>query len=86
MALEDLMEFPCQYRIKVLGDAADDFPPLVCSAIAKHAGASTSEPEVRSSRNGKFVSVNVEFTATSVPQLEAIHASLTETGRVKYIL
>lgn len=86
MALEDLMDFPCLYCIKVLGSADEDFPALVHATISEHAGASVQAPDVRPSRNGKFLSVNVSFEATGVAQLEAIHQSLTATGRVKYIL
>ena len=86
MALEDLMEFPCEYRIKVLGGSEPDFPALVHAAVAEHAGESAQTPDVRPSKKGNFVSVNITFTASSVPQLEAIHQSLTDTGRVKYIL
>lgn len=86
MPLEDLMEFPCEYRIKVLGDADADFPNLVYKTIAAVAGDSTQAPDARPSRNGKFVSVNVSFTVESVQQLESIHQHLNATGKVKYIL
>lgn len=88
MALDDLMEFPSEYCIKVLGAAEPDFAELVHSVISAHAGdsVSVSQADVRASRNGRFVSVNVRFTATSVQQLESIHVGLNRTGRVKYIL
>ena len=29
--------FPCDYPLKVVGDAADDFPATVCQVIVRHA-------------------------------------------------
>ncbi len=86
MALDDLMEFPSPYTIKVLGAADPDFADVVFKAIKHHAGDSTQQPDVRSSKKANFLSVNVTFTATGVKQLEDIHQSLNDTGRVKYIL
>lgn len=86
MALEDVMEFPSEYCIKVLGAAEPDFVDVVHRTIAEHAGDSIQQADVRESKNGRFVSVNVRFVAISVQQLESIHISLNDTGRVKYIL
>lgn len=85
MALEDLMEFPCNYTIKVLGSSEQDFPDLVAATISGFA-ENVSDPDVRASSAGRFVSVNVSFMATGVPQLEAIHQALNATGKVKYII
>ncbi|HAW23298.1 MAG TPA: hypothetical protein DCX38_08025, partial [Pseudomonas sp.] len=40
----------------------------------------------RDSRNGRFLSVQVLITATSVDQLQAIHVDLRATGRVHMVL
>ena len=81
------IEFPCEYPIKVMGDSAVDFKAFVVEVMAKHAGAiEDSEVSVRDSRNGTFQSVTVTITATGVEQLQAIHAELQASGRVKMVI
>lgn len=85
MALDDVMEFPAKFTLKVIGGSEPDFPSLVVSTIRALA-SDASEPDIRPSSKGTFVSVNVTFTATSVTHLESVHTALNATGRVKYII
>ncbi|MGE8500252.1 MAG: DUF493 domain-containing protein [Pseudomonas sp.] len=82
------IEFPCpNYPIKVIGDAGDGFSDLVIEIIQRHApGFDTTTLVSRDSRNGRFLSVQVLITATSVDQLQAIHVDLRATGRVHMVL
>ncbi len=84
---ETLFEFPCEFPIKVMGEAADDFDAHVVSIIRKHV---TDLPEgaarSRASSGGKFQSVTVTFTATSKAQLDAIYIELTACSRIKMVL
>ena len=80
------MEFPAPYTLKVIGNSEDDFPSLVRAELLNHMVDDYLDLEVRPSKKGTFVSVNVSFTATGEPQLEAIHQSLNATGKVKLIL
>jgi len=82
------IEFPCErYPIKVIGDAGEGFSDLVIEIIQRHApDFDATTLAVRDSRNGRFLSVQVLITATSVEQLEAIHVDLRATGRVHMVL
>jgi hypothetical protein len=81
------IEFPCDYPIKVVGDAAADFKQLVVDTMSVHAGTIIeSKVSVRASSKGTFQSVTVVITATGVDQLQAIHTDLQATGRVKMVL
>ena len=87
MSEETLFEFPCEFPIKVMGDAADDFDAHVVSIIRKHVpdlpeGAAKS----RASSGGRFQSVTVIFTASSKTQLDAIYMELTSCSRIKMVL
>lgn len=87
MSEDTLFEFPCDFPIKVMGDAADDFDAHVVAIIRKHVsdlpeGAATT----RASKGGKFQSVTVLFTATSKAQLDAIYMELTACPRIKMVL
>lgn len=82
-----VIEFPCEYSIRVMGPAADDFAEFIVSVIECHA------PEVRQfsiqsrlSRTGRWVSVTVTIMATGATQLQAIFEDLKATGRVQMVL
>jgi putative lipoic acid-binding regulatory protein len=84
--LEQLMEFPCSYTIKVLGLANDEFTVLVQEVVARHAPESVGEPDVRASSKGRFVSVNLTFLVVEARQLYAIHEELNQSSLVRMIL
>lgn len=81
------IEFPCDYPIKVMGDAEPDFHDIVIDVMSRHAGdISADRVKIRASSGGNYVSVTVTIVATGRPQLEAIFADLKATGRVKMVL
>ena len=82
------IEFPCErYPIKVIGDAGEGFSETVTAVIRRHVPDFDETTLVtRDSRNGRFLSVQVLITATSVEQLQAIHIDLRATGRVHMVL
>lgn len=81
------VEFPCDYPLKVVGDGAADFRDVVVAIIRSHApDLDESRISVRESRNGRFLSVHVVIRATGEAQLQAIFASLKQTGRVQMVL
>lgn len=81
------IEFPCDYPIKVVGNAAVDFRAFVVGVMEHHAGPLPEEHiEVVESRTGKYQSVRVTIVATGIDQLEAIHRDLKASGRVHTVL
>ena len=84
---ETLMEFPCDFAIKVMGPSSDDFDSVVVGIIRQYIddikeGAVTT----KQSSGGKFTSVTVDFHVESRQQLDAIYQALSEHEQVKYIL
>ncbi len=80
---ETLLEFPCQFSIKAMGLASDDFDALVVSLIRPHIadlleGAVSTKP----SAAGKYISVTVTFEATSKDQLDTIYQAVSTHERV----
>lgn len=84
---ETLLEFPCEYPIKAMGESSDDFDAVVVEIVRRHV-ASLAENAVssRQSSGGKFTSVTVTIEATSKAQLDAIYQDLTDHPRIKYAL
>ena len=81
------IEFPCDYPIKIIGDADPDFVELVVGIVCRHAaGFDPATANSRDSSKGKFRSVAVNIIATGESQLEKLYADLKATGRVKMVL
>lgn len=80
---ETLMEFPCQFPIKAMGLAADDFDALVVELILRHVDTiSEGAVKTKNSSSGKYTSVTVTFEATSQEQLDKVYMELTGHERV----
>ncbi|WP_434985392.1 HP0495 family protein [Vreelandella zhaodongensis] len=79
--------FPCDYSLKIVGDAADDFTASVCQVIVKHApDFDESSLQVVDSRNGRFQSVRVTIVATGEQQIRQLFDDLKATGRVHMVV
>ncbi|MCK6406963.1 MAG: DUF493 domain-containing protein [Rhodocyclaceae bacterium] len=84
---ETLLEFPCDFPIKIMGLASNDLAQAVLTVVVKHApdfdGATM---EMRASSGGKYVSLTCTVKATSKPQLDALYMELTAHPLVKVVL
>lgn len=81
------IEFPCDYPIKVMGEASLDFRDFVTTIMQRHdPHFDKSKVQVRPSRNGRYESVNVIVTATGEAQLSAIFADLKTNPAVRMVL
>lgn len=79
MTEESVIEFPCEFPIKVMGRNTPDFPATARVLVETHSGA-VSDDAVRTapSSNDRFISVTVTITATSQQQLDAIYQDVTD--------
>lgn len=75
---KSLLEFPCEFPIKVMGRDNDGLHGAAHSIIEQHAGP-VDPHSVRTapSRNGRFISITFTITATSQAQLDAIYTDLS---------
>ncbi|AKO51728.1 hypothetical protein ABA45_04240 [Marinobacter psychrophilus] len=81
------IEFPCDYAIKVIGNAAPDFRDFVLAVVERHAPRlDVNTVTVNDSRNGRFCSVRLTMVATGEPQLQALFNELKASGRVHMVL
>lgn len=84
---ETLFEFPCEFPIKVMGLAGNDFDVLVVEIIIRHIGEVTEGAVVvRPSTNGKYVSVTVTFEAKDQQQLDSLYRELSAHERIMMVL
>ena len=84
---DTLLEFPCEFPLKILGKTHDDLAQTVLSIVTRHApdfdGATM---EMRASSGGNYVSLTCTVIATSIPQLDALYMDLTSHPLVKVVL
>ena len=81
------IEFPCDYPIKVMGEAHPEFQQHVLDVMTRHAG--DFDPQrvvVRDSSKGRWQSITVFITATGEAQLQDIFADLKASPRVQMVL
>lgn len=84
---ETLIEFPCQFPIKAMGKADDNFEALVIELVRKHApDLGEGAVNTRDSKGGKYLSVTVTVRATSREQLDNIYRELTACEQVLFAL
>jgi putative lipoic acid-binding regulatory protein len=80
---ETLLEFPCDFPIKIMGRESDEFRGLARELVEKHTGPLADDAIVSSlSRNGAFVSVTVTVVAQSQQQLDDIYREVTSNDEI----
>jgi uncharacterized protein len=84
---ETLIEFPCDFPIKVMGKATDGFAQAVADVVLKHApDFDAATMEMRPSKAGNYLSLTCTIRAVSQPQLDALYRELTSHPLVKIVL
>lgn len=75
---ETLLEFPCDFPIKIMGREGPEFHVTARKLVEKHTGP-LDDSAIRSSlsRNGHFVSITVTVNALSQQQLDDIYREVT---------
>lgn len=84
---EELMEFPCRFPLKVMGERHDAFVTTVVEVVRVHAPDLELEDVVaRDSSGGRYQALTVTVNATSRQQLDTIYLALTSHEMVKFVL
>ena len=80
---ETLLEFPCDFPIKIMGRESAEFRALARELVEKHTGPLADDAIVSSlSRNGAFVSVTVTVVAQNQQQLDDIYREVTSNDDI----
>jgi putative lipoic acid-binding regulatory protein len=84
---ETLLEFPCDFPLKIMGLADAALAQAVLAVVVRHApGFDGATMEMRASSGGKYVSLTCTIKATSKEQLDALYMELTAHPLVKVVL
>ena len=78
MTDDTLLEFPCDFPIKMMGKDTPDFHAMARALVEKHTGPLDDDRiQTAQSRKGNFVSITVTVIAHSQEQLDDIYRELT---------
>lgn len=84
---DSLIEYPCEFPIKIMGNAQDGFAQTVLEIVLRHApdfdGAAMG---MRASRTGKYLSVTCVIRATSREQLDGLYRELSSHPIITMVL
>lgn len=86
MSKQSLIEFPADIAVKAMGLNEDDFEACIVSLVSPLLPADQARYTTLPSKGGKYLSVSIRFTATSLEQLHSIYAVLRAEARVLYAL
>jgi putative lipoic acid-binding regulatory protein len=82
-----LIEYPCDFPIKVMGKTQAGFAQAVLAVVQAQApDFDGSTMEMRSSKGGKYLSGTCVIRATSREQLDALYQSLCDHPMVVMVL
>ncbi len=78
MSDETLLEFPCDFPIKMMGRDTPEFRSIARELVEEHTGPlDDSAIQSTSSRSGRFVSITATINAQSQQQLDEIYRAIT---------
>ena len=82
-----LLEFPCDFPLKIMGKTSDDFAQTVAEIVIKFApDFDAATMEMRPSSTGKYLGLTCTVIATSQVQLDDLYRALTGHPAVSVVL
>lgn len=87
MADESLLQFPCDFPIKIMGVGSPEFRRLVVELVSRHApDLDETRVSVRDSRAGRYQSVTVVVNARDRAQVDALYLELSAHPGITMVL
>jgi len=87
MSNDSLLEFPCDFPIKVMGKDSPQFRRTSLAIIEEHVGELTKEDvSERQSKDGNFVALTYNLTIENREQLDSIYSALSNHDDILVVL
>ena len=87
MSEDSLLQFPCEFPIKIMGQRQDGFAQAVLEVVLRHApDFDAAAMEMRPSAKGNYISFTCTIRAVSRAQLDALYGELSAHPLVKVVL
>lgn len=82
-----LIEYPCDFPIKIMGKSQVDFVETVVTIVKRHAPEfDDTSLETKVSKGGNYISITCTIWATSRVQLDTIYQALCDHPMVSVVL
>jgi putative lipoic acid-binding regulatory protein len=82
-----LLDYPCDFPVKVMGQTQAGFAQAVIDVVKRHApDFDASSVELRTSNRRKYLSVTCVIRATSREQLDGLYQELCDHPMVVMVL
>ena len=82
-----LLEFPCEFPLKIMGAADAEFAASIAAVVVRHApDFDTATMEMRLSKAGNYLALTCTVRAVSQVQLDALYRELTAHPMVRVVL
>jgi hypothetical protein len=86
-AEESLIEYPCDFPIKIMGKTTPGFAQAIVALVQRHApDFEAASVEMRTSKQSKYLSVTCTVRATSREQLDTLYKELCDHPLVVMVL
>ncbi len=84
---EKLLQFPCDFPIKMMGRDQPEFRKTAVALVEQHAGEIPHDAiRTASSRKGNFLSITITINAKNQKQLDDIYHDLSEHDEILVVL
>lgn len=84
---ETLLEFPCNFPLKIMGKREDGFAQTIAEVVRRHApDFDPATMEMRPSSKGNYLALTCTIRATSKLQLDNLYRELSSHPMVKVVL
>jgi uncharacterized protein len=82
-----LIEYPCDFPIKIFGQQQAGFAQAVLEVVTRHdPGFLAASIEMRASKNARYISLTCTVRATSREQLDALYQELCDHPSIVMVL
>ncbi|OGT45608.1 MAG: hypothetical protein A3E82_08920 [Gammaproteobacteria bacterium RIFCSPHIGHO2_12_FULL_38_11] len=82
-----VIKFPCDFTLKVMGEAQGDFEAVTLAVVKKHfPKTDLAEIQKNSSKQGKYLALSITVNAESKMQLDALYQELSSTKEILMVL
>ena len=87
MTEPSLLDYPCDFPIKILGHTQAGYAQTVLEIVLRHApDFDSSSMEMKTSKRGKYLSLTCVIRATSREQLDRLYRELCDHPMVVMVL
>lgn len=87
MPKRDLIQFPCEFDLKVVCPAGDNLAEVIGAVVRLHApDFDAATITIRQSGKGTYHSLTCTIVATSQQQLDNLYRALNDHPQVKFVL